>query len=79
MGGRKLAADRVAAVLELLEAGLSPNRAGPAAGVSRTVAYNLDRRVRGVGRLEAKRAAAAAGARRSGQPPGRQPRRGCGR
>jgi transposase, IS30 family len=60
VGGRKLAADRVRAVLELLEAGLSPNRAGPAAGVSRTVAYNLDRRVRGAHRLEAKRAAAAA-------------------
>ncbi len=35
MGGRKLAADPVAAVLELLEAGLSPNRAGPVSrGVS---------------------------------------------
>ena len=62
MGGRKLAADRVAAVLELLEAGLNPARAARAAGVSQTLAYNLDRRVRGVGRLEAKRAAAAAGA-----------------
>ena len=62
MGGRKLAADRVAAVLELLEAGLNPARAARAAGVSQTSAYNLDRRVRGVGRLEAKRAAAAAGA-----------------
>ena len=78
MGGRKLAADRVAAVLELLEAGLNPARAARAAGVSQTLAYNLDRRVRGVGLLEAKRAAAVPPGRRSGRPPGRQPRRGCG-
>ena len=49
-------------MLELLEAGLNPARAARAAGVSQTLAYNLDRRVRGMGRLEAKRAAAAAGA-----------------
>ena len=59
MGGRKLAPERVAAVLEHLAAGLNPVRAARAAGVSQTLAYDLDRKVAGVGRLAAKRAAAA--------------------
>jgi IS30 family transposase len=46
-------------VLEHLAAGLNPVQAARAAGVSRTLAYDLDRKVAGVSRLEAKRAAAA--------------------
>ncbi len=61
------AADRVAAVLELLEAGLNPARAARAAGVSQTLAYNLDRRVRGVGRWRQ----AGGGGRRGGGAGGR--------
>ena len=59
MGGRKLSPERLAVVLEQLAAGLNPVRAARAAGVSQTLTYDLDRKVRGVGRLEAKRAAAA--------------------
>ena len=59
MGGRKLSPELVEAVLGYLAAGLNPIRAARAAGVGRTVAYDLDRRVRGVSRLDAKRQAAA--------------------
>jgi IS30 family transposase len=59
VGGRKLAPERVEAVLEYLAAGLNPIQAARAAGVGRTVAYDLDRRVRGVSRLAAKREVAA--------------------
>ena len=59
MGGRRLPPERAAAVLEHLAAGLNPVQAARAAGVGRTVAYGLDRRVRGVSRLAAKRQAAA--------------------
>ena len=59
MAGRGLPPERVRAVLEHLEAGLNPVRAAAAAGVSKTVAYELDRKVRGVSRLAAKRQAAA--------------------
>jgi hypothetical protein len=59
VGGRKLPPERVEAVLGYLAAGLNPVQAVRAAGVGRTVAYDLDRRVGGVSRLAAKRAAAA--------------------
>jgi transposase, IS30 family len=59
VGGRRLPPERVAAVLEHLAAGLNPIQAARAAGVGRTVAYDLDRKVRGVSRLAAKRQAAA--------------------
>jgi hypothetical protein len=59
VGGRKLPPELVEAVLGYLAAGLNPIQAARAAGVGRTVAYNLDRRVRGVSRLDAKRDAAA--------------------
>ena len=59
MGGRKLPPELVEAVLGYLAAGLNPVQAARAAGAGRTVAYNLDRRVRGVSRLDAKRDAAA--------------------
>jgi transposase, IS30 family len=59
VGGRKLPPELVEAVLGYLAAGLNPVQAARAAGVGRTVAYNLDRRVRGVSRLDVKRDAAA--------------------
>jgi transposase, IS30 family len=59
VGGRKLPPELVEAVLGYLAAGLNPIQAARAAGTGRTVAYNLDRRVRGVSRLDAKRDAAA--------------------
>ena len=59
MGGRKLPPELAEAVLGYLAAGLNPVQAARAAGVGRTVAYKLDRRVRGVSRLDAKRDAAA--------------------
>ena len=56
--------DRVAALRELLAAGMNPNKAARSAGVSKTFAYDLDREIRGVSRLAERRAArqAAAGA-----------------
>ena len=57
MGGRKLPPERVQEVLGFLAAGLNPAQAARAAGVSQTVAYDLDRSERGVPRLAAKRAA----------------------
>lgn len=46
--GRGLPAERVRAVLDLLAAGLNPNRAGPAAGVSKSFAYVLHHKMGGV-------------------------------
>src|SRR5579872_673763 len=43
-----LAAERVRALLDLLAAGMSPNQAGPAAGVSKSAAYRLHHRMGGV-------------------------------
>ena len=60
MAGRRLPAERVRAVLGYLEAGLNPVQAARAAGVSKSLVYDLDRKVRGISRLAAKRAAAAA-------------------
>jgi IS30 family transposase len=68
VGGRKLSPERVQEVLGYLAAGLNPLQAARAAGVSRTVAYELDRTVSGVSRLAVKRAAAAA---RAAARPGR--------
>jgi IS30 family transposase len=51
--------ERVRAVLGYLEAGLNPNQAARAAGVSKSFAYRLDRAVSGVSRLAVKRQAAA--------------------
>jgi IS30 family transposase len=59
VGGRRLPPERVEAVLEYLAAGLNPVQAARAAGVGRTVAYDLDRSERGVSRRAAGRAAAA--------------------
>ena len=59
MAGRGLPPERVQAVLDCLKAGLNPVQAARAAGVSKSVAYVLDRKVSGVSRLAAKRAAAA--------------------
>ena len=42
------AADRVRALAGLLAAGMTPGQAGPAAGVSKTFAYRLDRKMGGV-------------------------------
>ncbi|HLK74500.1 MAG TPA: IS30 family transposase [Streptosporangiaceae bacterium] len=42
------AAERVRALLDLLAAGMSPNQAGPAAGVSKSAAYRLHHRMGGV-------------------------------
>jgi transposase, IS30 family len=42
------AADRVRALLDLLAAGMSPNQAGPAAGVSKSSAYRLHHKMGGV-------------------------------
>jgi hypothetical protein len=59
VAGRGLPPERVRAVLGYLEAGLNPVRAARAAGVSKTVACELDRKVRGVSRLAARKEAAA--------------------
>jgi transposase, IS30 family len=45
---RQVAAGRVRALLDLLAAGVSPNQAGPAAGVSTSLAYRLHRSMGGV-------------------------------
>jgi transposase, IS30 family len=62
-------AERVRLVEGYLESGLNPARAARAAGVSKSFAYVLDRRVRGVSRLAAKQDAAAR--RAAERPPGR--------
>ena len=59
MAGRGLPPERVRAVLDYLAAGLNPVQAARAAGVSKSLAYRLDRSVSGVSRLAAKREAAA--------------------
>jgi transposase, IS30 family len=46
--GRSLPPERVRAVLDLLAAGMSPNRAAAAAGVSKTFAYGLHHKMGGV-------------------------------
>ena len=48
MGGRGLPPERARVVLGLLAAGLNPNQAARAAGVGKTFAYELDRKVTGV-------------------------------
>jgi len=68
VAGRGLPPERVQSVLDHLAAGLNPVRAARAAGVSKSFAYELDRKVSGVSRLAAKRAAAA---RRAAARPGR--------
>ena len=60
MAGRGLAPERVRLVLDYLAAGLNPMAAARAAGVSKSVAYVLDRKVSGVSRLAVKQEAAAA-------------------
>ncbi len=52
-------AERVRLVEGYLESGLNPMRAAAAAGVSKSFAYELDRKARGVSRLAVKQAAAA--------------------
>jgi transposase, IS30 family len=59
VAGRGLPPERVRAVLGYLAAGLNPARAARAAGVSKSAAYVLDRKVSGVSRLTVKRQAAA--------------------
>jgi len=59
VAGRGLPPERVRAVLNYLAAGLNPVQAARAAGVSKSLAYCLDRSVSGVPRLAAKREAAA--------------------
>ena len=58
MGGRGLAVERVQVVPGYLAAGLNPNQAAAAAGVSKTFAYELDRKVPGGGWLAVKEQAA---------------------
>jgi IS30 family transposase len=65
---------RERALRELLAAGVNPNKAARAAGVSKTFAYDLDREIRGVSRLAERRAArraAPAARRRRDLPPER--------
>jgi transposase, IS30 family len=57
--GRGLAPERVRLVLDYLAAGLNPMQAARAAGVSKSVAYVLDRKVSGESRLAVKQEAAA--------------------
>ena len=64
--------ERVRLVLGFLEAGLNPMRAARAAGVSKTFAYELDRKVSGASRLAVKREAAARRAAARAAGPGRK-------
>ncbi len=48
MGNRGLPRERVRLVLDYLAAGLNPNQAGPAAGVSKSFAYDLHHKMGGV-------------------------------
>src|SRR5215469_15585661 len=70
--GRRMDPEVVRKTLECLAAGLNPMRAAAAAGVSKTFAYDLDRRVSGVSRLAVRRAAAARRAAERDARPGRQ-------
>jgi len=72
VGGRGMAPERVRAVLGYLAAGLNPNRAAAAAGVSKSFAYKLDREVSGTSRLAARREAAARRAAERAARPGRR-------
>jgi len=67
-----MAPERVRAVLGYLEAGLNPVQAARAAGVSKSFAYVLDRKVSGQSRLAVKRAAAARRAAARAVRPGRR-------
>jgi IS30 family transposase len=60
MAGRRVPPERQRLLLELIGSGLTPSRAAGIAGVSLAFAYGLDRKVNGVPRLAAKRAAMAA-------------------
>jgi transposase, IS30 family len=71
VAGRRLPAERVRAVLGYLAAGLNPNQAARAAGVSKSFAYGLDQAVSGVSRLAVKRQAAARRAAARAAGPGR--------
>ncbi len=71
MAGRGLPPERVQVVLDQLAAGLNPVRAARVAGVSKSFAYDLDRAVRGVSRLAARREAAARRAAERAARPGR--------
>lgn len=72
MGNSGLLPEKAELVLGYLAAGVSPNRAGPLAGVSKTFAYDLDRRVSGgVSRLAVRREAAARRAAEKAARPGR--------
>jgi transposase, IS30 family len=68
---RGLPPERVQAVLDHLAAGLNPVQAARAAGVSKSIAYVLDRKVSGVSRLAVKRQAAARRAAGRAAGPGR--------
>jgi hypothetical protein len=59
LGGRSVSAERVARLVECLEAGLNPLAASRAAGVSHGFAYRVDRERAGVARRAVQRAAAA--------------------
>ncbi len=65
--GRSVDPQVVARTLELLASGVNPMRAAALAGVSKSFAYELDRRVSGVSRLAVKREAAARRAARPGR------------
>jgi transposase, IS30 family len=76
MTRRRLEPEKMRALLECLDSGLNPNRAASAAGVSKSLAYQVDReRSGGPGRLAVRQAAAARrpAARRPGRrvPPDR--------
>ncbi len=72
MAGRgRVPAERVRLVEGYLESGMNPVRAARAAGVSKSFAYDLDRKVRGVSRLAVKQAAAARRAAERAVRPGR--------
>jgi transposase, IS30 family len=66
-----MAPERVQLVLDHLEAGLNPSQAARAAGVSKSFAYDLDRKVSGASRLAARREAAARRAAAGAAGPGR--------
>jgi hypothetical protein len=57
MSGRGVPPEKMQVLLGFLAAGMNPLRASQAAGVSRSFAYGLDRRVNGVPRLAARREA----------------------
>jgi IS30 family transposase len=59
LGGRSVPAERLARLVECLEAGLNPLAASRAAGVSHGFAYRVDRERAGVARRAVQRAAAA--------------------